>query len=232
MSHTAGMYDHPESENFVNGILENPQKEWTMQGQIKAGVDWGDPVGAPGEKFSYSDTGYVLLGNIIERASGVSLPVAVRTLLQLDKIAPGAIVWERGDSAPVPEERRVHQYFQGMDIFDWSPTIDLYGGGGLLASPKGMAEFFTALFSGEVFTKPETLEVMLSKEGLPEGSPYRLGVFDHKYDELHVYEHGGFWGTNVMYHPKSGTVIAGAVLKQSDYRQMISIMTGYLRNLE
>lgn len=111
------------------------------------------------------------------------------------------MVWERGDTVAVDESRRVHQYLHGTDTFNWSPTVDLYGGGGLVASPIGMAKFYQALFSGKVFKHPETLKLMLSDKGLPADSPYRLGVFAKDYNGTLVYQHGGFWGTLVMYEP-------------------------------
>lgn len=229
MSHTAGIFDHPSSEKFINSILSNPQKVWTRKEQIQAAIDWGEPVGAPGEKFVYSDTGYVILGDIIERAGGEHLPVAVRKLINYDKLNIHEAVWEIGDSKDVAAHTRVHQYLSGQDTYDWDPTMDMFGGGGLVASPTSMARFYHALFAGQVFEKPSTLTQMLSSSGLPDDSPYLLGVFKKDYQGLTVYEHGGFWGTSVMHHKPSGITIAGAALKQEDYRKMIDIMTAYLR---
>ena len=229
LAHTSGMFDHPKSDNFVVGFLEDPMKEWTREAQIRACVEWGDPVGKPGEKFSYSDTGYVLLGHIIEKATELPLPIAVRNYLKFDSYNLKNIVWERGDSADLKPGQRAHQYFQSKDTFNWNPSVDLYGGGGLVATPQSVAMFYKLLFSGEIFEKSETLELMLSPVGLPEESPYRLGVFEKDYEGTSVYEHGGFWGTLVMYEPTSNTVIAGAVLQQKDYGKLKEVMFKFLQ---
>ncbi|WP_462148213.1 serine hydrolase domain-containing protein [Pseudoalteromonas gelatinilytica] len=228
LSHTAGLYDHAQSDQYLAGIMANPQQDITMREQIKGCVEWGDPVGKPGERFSYSDTGYVLLGHIIERVTDLPLPEAVRQYLSFDKNHIENVVWERGDSVAVDESRRVHQYLHGTDTFNWSPTVDLYGGGGLVASPIGMAKFYQALFSGKVFKHPETLKLMLSDKGLPADSPYRLGVFAKDYNGTLVYQHGGFWGTLVMYEPTTQVVVAGAVTQQKDYAQLEKVMSDYL----
>ncbi|MCG9709095.1 MULTISPECIES: serine hydrolase domain-containing protein [unclassified Pseudoalteromonas] len=228
LSHTAGLYDHAQSEQYLAGIMANPQQDISMREQIKRCVEWGDPIGKPGQRFSYSDTGYVLLGHIIERVTDLPLPEAVRQYLSFDKNHIENVIWEQGDTVAVDESRRVHQYLHGTDTFNWSPTVDLYGGGGLVASPIGMAKFYHALFSGKVFKHPETLELMLSDKGLPADSPYRLGIFAKEYNDTLVYQHGGFWGTLVMYEPTSQVVVAGAVTQQKDYGQLEKVMSDYL----
>ncbi len=228
LSHTAGLFDHAQSPNFISAILKAPDTVWTRSEDIEAAVSWGDPVGAPGEKFFYSDTGYVLLGHIIERITGKPLPVAVRDLLRLDAHGLSDTVWERGDSATVPHARRAHQFMAGRDTYGWDPSVDLFGGGGLVATPRDVARFYDLLLAGAIFDKPETLALMLSGDGLPEASPYRLGIFEKDYGSVHVYEHGGFWGTLVLHEPASGITIAGAALRQEDYRTLVQAMVGFL----
>lgn len=228
LSHTAGLYDHAQNSKYIKAIMETPTNVWTRSEQIQAATLWGDPVGAPGEKFFYSDTGYLLLGNIIERASGMKLPLAVRDLLRLDQHGLSDTIWERGDSVSVAPARRAHQYMAEQDTHTWDPSVDLYGGGGLVATPRDVARYYDLLLSGQIFENPNTLKIMLSAEGLPDGSPYRLGIFEKDYGDVHVYEHGGFWGTLVLHEPSSGITIAGAALQQEDYPKLVKAMVGFL----
>lgn len=228
LSHTAGIYDHAQSNNYIAAIFEDPNRVWTRSEHLQAAVEWGDPVGAPGEKFFYSDTGYVLLGHIIERATGMPLAGAVREQLRLGRHGLTETVWERGDTVPVPHQMRAHQFMAGRDTYDWDPSIDLYGGGGLVATPGDVARYYDLLMAGRIFDKPETLALMLSAEGLPEDSPYRLGVFEREVGGSPVFEHGGFWGTSVFYDPSTGITVAGAALKQEDYRKLVGAITSFL----
>ncbi len=228
LSHTAGLFDHAQSPNFINGILEAPETVWTRAEHLQAAVEWGDPVGAPGEKFFYSDTGYVLLGHIIERTTGKRLAIAVRDLLRLDRHGLTETVWERGDAVPMPHQLRAHQFMAGRDTYGWDPSIDLFGGGGLVATPRDVARYYHLLMAGLIFDKPETLALMLSAEGLPQDSPYRLGVFERDIGGSPVFEHGGFWGTSVFHDPATGITVAGAALKQADYRKLVAAITGFL----
>ena len=230
LSHTAGLYDHAQSNNYIQAILKTPTKRWIRADQIQAAADWGDPVGAPREKFFYSDTGYLLLGHIIERTTGITLPLVVREQLRFDELELNETIWERGDSKTVPTARRAHQYMAGQDTHTWDPSVDLYGGGGIVATPRDVARFYNLLLGGKVFEQSETLQIMLSAEGLPTDSPYRLGIFEKDYGDVHVYEHGGFWGTLVFHEPSSGITIAGAALRQEDYPKLVKAMVSFLAN--
>lgn len=225
LSHTSGMADHAQTEQFLEQITGNPQGEWTRARDVGRLVEWTDPVGEPGAKFSYSDTGYVLLGAIVEQVTGQDLPDVVRVQLGFDRLGLAHTWWERYEP---PRGARAHQIFKGTDTYDWNPSMDLYGGGGLVASTTDVARFFDALLSGRVFDEPRTLEEMLSRRGLPEDSPYRHGLF--VYDQAAgSIGHSGFWGTLVMREPVSGRTIAGAVTDIGDYPAMKAALEAYVR---
>ena len=226
LSHTSGLADHAQAPQFLAAITGDPQGEWTRARDVARLVEWTDPVGVPGEKFSYSDTGYVLLGDIVETVTGQDLPDAVREQLGLDRLGLERTWWERYER---PDGRiRAHQVFKGRDTHDWNPSMDLYGGGGLVASTADVAAFFDALLAGRVFDKPETLAAMLSREGIPADSPYRHGLF--VYDKAAgSIGHSGFWGTLVMREPVSRRTIAGAVTDIADYPAMKALIEGYAR---
>jgi len=228
LSHTGGLVDHTHGKPFFETLLSDPTHHWTREEQIKGAVDWLDPLGAPGEKFSYSDTGYVLLGHIIEKRTSLTLAAAVRSYLALDSLGLKNTYWELVEDNPDAEARRAHQYFQGMDTHGWSATLDHYGGGGLVSTTQDMATFFSALFGGKVFKNKGTLDLMLSHDGLPTDSPYRLGIFEYEVDGVTFYEHSGFWGTLVMYVPAEKRAIAGAVLHQKHFKAMREAMVGVI----
>ncbi len=227
LSHTSGLADHAQAKQFIAAIKTDPATEWSRARDIARLVEWTDPMGAPGEKFAYSDTGYVLLGAIVEEVTGQDLPDAVRAQLGLDRLGLKDTYWERYE--PGRGRVRVHQIFEGDDTYAWNPSMDLFGGGGLVASTADIAAFFDALLQGRVFSKPATLQRMLSAEGLPAGSPYRLGLFDYDLKDAHGIGHSGFWGTLAMRDPVSGRTIAGAVTDIADYRKLKPLVEGYIR---
>jgi D-alanyl-D-alanine carboxypeptidase len=215
LTHTGGVFDHGEDPRYIAEIIEDPAREWTRGAQLKACVDWGDPVGEPGELFSYSDTGFILVGNIIERITGKTLAASVRQWLNFEKLGIKQTYWEQFEKAPV-DQNRAHQFYGSIDTYNWSPTIDLYGGGGLVATPADVALFFNKLLTGQVFKYADTLRRMLSEDRLPDTSPYRIGIFEHNIDGNAIYGHSGYWGTLVRHDPATNKTIAGAVIRGSD----------------
>lgn len=226
LSHTSGLADHAQAPQFIEVIKADPQTVWSREKDVQSLVDWTDPVAAPGDKYAYSDTGYVLLGAIIERVTGESLPEAVRAELALDKLGIPDTYWEQYE--PTNGRVRAHQWLDGLDTHAWSPTMDLYGGGGIVATTRDLTTFLDALLEGKVFRHAKTLALMKSSDGPPADSPYRLGIFAYDFDGVAAFGHSGFWGTIVATEPVSGQTIAGAVTDRSDYPRLKSIVTDYV----
>ena len=110
LQHTSGLYDYASDVDFQTIVLGDPERHWTRADQVLMAMEGGDPLGEPGEVFAYSDTGYVLLGDIIERATGDTLAAAFRELLRFDELGLRLDVagghrarsgWRAADGQPV-----------------------------------------------------------------------------------------------------------------------------------
>lgn len=231
LSHTSGLADHAQTPEYLQRVFSSPHREWTREQQISACMEWSDPVGLPGKQYAYSDTGYLILGEIIELTLNMPLPVAVRGLLKLDEGDYDTLHWEAGDNQVPDQFVRAHQYMEGRDTYTWSPSIDLFGGGGIVASPKDVARFYHQLFSGRVYHSHVNLKTMLSDAMLPEDSPYRLGVFEKDVGGRVFYQHSGFWGTLVIIDPNNKRVMAGAVTRNEDFKKLSELMTEFIAEL-
>ena len=202
LRHSAGFFDHTHAPEFFEKVFSFPLYEWTRTAQIQLGVEKGDRIGSPGKQFSYSDMGYVILGELIEIYTGKSLDGGIKELLGLEKLGLVRTDFERMDSQT--DQQRIHQYFQGKDTYDFSHTMDYYGGGGILSNTADLIDFFQALFQGKIFDNPATLELML-KPGTYPIKPkldYGMGMFKVQVNNMDAYCHSGFWGTQVLYIPK------------------------------
>ena len=105
LDHTSGLYDYASSDAYDDVNTYDPTHQWTAREQLQFAMDHGAPVGPPGEKYHYSDTGYVLLGEILQRVTGDTLPGAVRGLLHFDRLGLADTWWEKLESAR-PVRRR------------------------------------------------------------------------------------------------------------------------------
>jgi len=208
LSHTSGLWEHPADPRYGEAIEANPQRVWTPDEVVRLTVEWGDPVGPPGAQWSYSDTGYILLGRIIEDLTGQPLGVAVRRLVNYDKLGLKATWWEISETAPAATGDRAHQYYGDSDTHDWNPSLDLYGGGGIICDAKDLGLFTRKLMKGRVFAKPATLGLMIG-EGAPN---YRLGLMNVELGPYLGWGHTGFWNTFSFYVPSLDLTLSGCVL--------------------
>ena len=222
LTHSSGLFDHTSDPRFEEAILADPRHRWTRAEQVRAAVEWGDPHGAPGGIYTYCDTGYVLLGAIIERTSGRPLAAAVRELLGFERLGLRATWWETLEPPPEQLPPRAHQFLGELDSFGFDPSFDLYGGGGIAATVGDLARFWRALFGGGVFADPSSLETMLTtfdglqplpdagERALPPGA-YRMGVWAVEVGGRATWRHSGFWGTSATYVPELDLVVAATV---------------------
>jgi D-alanyl-D-alanine carboxypeptidase len=231
LTHTSGLFDHSSGPQYEEAILADPQRQWTPAEQLRAAVEWGDPLAGPGEVYSYCDTGYVLLGEIIEGASGKPLAAAVHQLLDFHELGLAATWWEHFESAPPGLPARAHQLFGDLDTFDFNPSFDLYGGGGLVATVGDLARFWRELFGAGVFREPKSLVVMRTTvdgvRALPDADPgsqppgaYRMGIWELDVAGRQAYRHTGFWGTSATFVPDLGLVVA-ATVNQHQAKQVL-----------
>lgn len=227
LSHTAGFADHAQTPEFLDDIRTHRGAGWSRERVVGRLVAWTDPVAAPGERYAYSDTGYVLLGALIEQVTGRPLAEAVRTQLDFEGLGLTTTWWE-GEESPAGRAR-VRQVYEGIDTHDWDPSMDRFGGGGLVASARDMAVFFAALFEGRVFERAETLALMRSAQGLPTDSPYRLGLLDYRDNGVPAEGHSGFWGTLALHAPASGRTIAGGVVDRTDMPRLRTLVHALAR---
>jgi D-alanyl-D-alanine carboxypeptidase len=179
--------------------------------QVHWAMNHGRPMGEPGERYAYSDTGYILLGEIVERSSGVPLPQTVRTLLDFDRLALDETYWESLEPAPPGITGRAHQYIGDLDGYGLDPSFDLYGAAGLLSTVDDLSAFYRALLQGELFTRPETLATMLEIPASNAGPQAGMGIFRHDVAGTTCWRHAGMWGTFVVTCPDIDVTVAASI---------------------
>lgn len=209
LSHTSGLADHTGDERAAAAILADPQHRWTREEQIALCVTWFDPLDAPGAYYSYSDTGYIILGGIIERITGQNLAAAVRDLDAYDRLGLAHTWWEYLEEPPgATADLRAHQYYGAYDTRDWHASFDLYGGGGIVTNARELALFLRKLLQGEVFQREETLAAMTGG-GTAE---YRLGLMCTELAGRLAWGHQGFWNTFAFHVPTLDVTVAGSIM--------------------
>ncbi|WP_425071009.1 serine hydrolase domain-containing protein [Sagittula sp. S175] len=208
--HSSGPADHAKTVSYQAAVFADPGRIWTRADQLAVLREATEPTGLPGARFHFSDTGYAILGGIVERQTGLPLGQAVRDLLRLDETA---MRWK--GELPADGAARAHPWIGETNTFAIHGSIDAHGGGGIVARVEATARAYAALIGGSVFDDPQTLEVMLAAPDHPEGSPYRMEFHADHLDGVAAYRHAGFWGIEALALPKQRLVIVATVLNHS-----------------
>jgi CubicO group peptidase (beta-lactamase class C family) len=157
----------------------------------------------PGEKFSYHQSGYRLLGKIIERLAkksyagflkeNVFVPLGM-TATQFGGTEAAVIKWR----SPASYNRESGE-LRGW-LYPFTPRD--YPAAGLNSSAVDLAKFFSALAAGK-FLKPESLRNMWSAVRLNDGSEkaYGLGWTVDQHKGLQVVGHEGGGAIWVAHFP-------------------------------
>ncbi len=222
LTHTGGLFDFADADIYTEKILGDPNHRWTRTEQLEAAMEWGDPYGPPGEVYRYCDTGYILLGEILEQVTGRTMPDAVRQLVGYDRLGLRSTWFETLEARPEGVPEPAHQFWLGVDVTTIDPSQDLYGGGGLASTVGDLAVFFRAVFTGAVFDDPSTVDTMLTTLEVRRAGPdyfgselkvgeYRMGVTVTQMGGHTVFRHGGFFGTTAAYVPDLDLAIGATV---------------------
>ncbi|MBD3624414.1 MAG: beta-lactamase family protein [Rhodobacteraceae bacterium] len=230
LMHAGGLADHAESPAYLGAILADPGHVWTRTEQVALMLELGPPLSHPGTDFAYSDTGYVLLGGIVERATGQPLGPVVRDLLRWDALGLPHVRWEGEPPAQGPA--RAHQWMDGFDTTSIHGSIDAFGGGGIVASIEDAARLYAALVCGATFDRPDTLDLMLATPGRPAGSPYRMGLFGGEGESDRVFRHVGYWGLHAAVLPDRQVAIAAVGLDRAMTQEITQMVESLARALQ
>ena len=211
LQHTSGLFDHSTADLYEQKLFSDPGHRWTRLEQVRLAMSSGDPVASPGRRYSYSDTGYVLLGQIIESVDGRRQAAAYRHLLRFRRLGLRATYFETLEPTPRVPGRQAHQYFGDLDttaVLDASH--DLYGGGGLVSTAADLNRFIRALFEGRVVSR-RSLAVMTTPSRQSGEDYYGMGIRRISTAAGTCFGHGGFWGSLTFFCPRRDLAISVTV---------------------
>lgn len=146
---------------------------------------------APGEKWSYSNSGYVLLGKIIEEVSGKSWTDFLRERI----FKPLNLIHTDIDDNRTIVPGHVEGYQKVGDEIIHAPMVDMshpYGGGSIYSSVDDLAKWDEALYTNKLISK-SSLEQCFTPVVLNNGktAPYGFGWMVQQFLGRKEIHHGG-----------------------------------------
>ncbi len=222
LNHSSGLPEYFEGKAFPDSLKKDPDTPRKPE-ELLAFVFDKKPLFSTGKGWAYSDTDYVVVGLVFEKATGKPLfDEITRRLLQplkLDRTIPS-------DSRRLPEMAVGYSMpkspfgVEGRMIrdgkFAFNPQFE-YAGGGLASTPEDLAKWAKALYEGKAFQKKETLDALLAGVDSPaargggKNQKYGLGVQIRETEWGTSYGHGGWfpgYRSEVEYFPKYKVAVA------------------------
>ena len=219
MAHRSGLQRYEFKPEFARDLKADPERVWKPADLL--GYVLGDePLFAPGADFTYSDTNYILVGLLIERATGKSLYSEVRERLlaplELDGVVPadsrsvpGLVQGHAGSQDPLGLPDRV---LDAQGRFCINPQFE-WAGGGFATTGGDLARWGCALYAGNVLDDAQRAAMLTGEEApeLGKGVRYGLGAILRTTEHGPAVGHSGFFPgymSELRFWPEHGIAVA------------------------
>jgi CubicO group peptidase (beta-lactamase class C family) len=187
LSHTAGTTDYPQDFDFRRDFTEDELLKRAAQIPLAF---------QPGERWMYSNMGYVMLGILIGKVTGkfygdflqerIFKPLGMTTARVINE---ADIIPNRSDGYRLVKGELKHQ--------EWvSPVMNTTADGSLYFTILDLIKWDAALYTGKLLKKA-SLDLMWTPATLNDGKPnkneYGFGWWSRNTNGHRVIEHGGAW---------------------------------------
>ncbi|MEP7360147.1 MAG: serine hydrolase domain-containing protein [Chloroflexota bacterium] len=197
LSHTSGVFNLYESPDYASLVVSHPHRTWTPQDVLDNLA--GTPYCAPGVCYHYSNTGFILLGLVIEAQTGKPFGTVLRQRF-LDPLSLNATYFQ-GDGPPPANSARGYRAPNGEvsaidDGSDYRPTESegtvIWAAGGIVASAPDIARWGRALYGGQVVSADALAQMTdFVFEPGAEGGYYGLGTRQRSLHGINMEGHTG-----------------------------------------
>jgi D-alanyl-D-alanine carboxypeptidase len=171
LCHRSGIPDYGDVEDYHDAVCTHPYAPWTASQILEVTLNRGSRFD-PGNGWAYSNTGYMLLRQILESVCAGSFREVVRNLVTVPLGLTDTFIAERMEdwSGCVPGfGREVHPHGELLDVrnryhFGWvAPGV-------AISTVEDTTQFFDALFAGKIL-KESSLQMMLTLTRVPGEHP-------------------------------------------------------------
>ena len=177
LQHTSGLPDYLD-DSLIQQVIADPLAHRDSYLLVQAALRHPS-LFTPGERFSYSNTNYLVAALLIEKVTGRPYGEEIerrilRPLHLNETFVPGD---ETGIRGPHPNGYiRTDPDQQPMDFTRFNPSV-AGAAGGMNSSGRDLNRFFAALISGRLLKAAELREMMRTRPtGRPSEYEYGLGL--------------------------------------------------------
>ncbi|MHC4991409.1 MAG: serine hydrolase domain-containing protein [Planctomycetota bacterium] len=201
LNHTSGIPRYVMLPQFVAAMGENPDRRWRPV-ELLAFVFDQEPLFAAGEGWSYADTNFLVVGVIIEKATGDSCYNQIHQRVvrprELWDIVPTTSRDVLGFAGGYVDPRRNLLGLEQAAVvqggrYVFNPQFE-WAGGGFASTPRDLARWAAQLYGGDVLGEAgrKAMRTTVAAQ-LGPGSRYGLGMMERPSDLGTVIGHSGYF---------------------------------------
>lgn len=244
LAHTSGIDDYFESRNPKNKsvlaeISKNPQQFWKPADLLDFTRKNQKALAKPGEMFHYSDTGYILLGLLLENISGKSFEKLLHEKLFEPLRMENSYMHLRSAPARKSNLALSTMMLGAKDVTRFRSVSADWAGGGIITTTEDLLLFQRALASGKLVSQ-RTYESMKGAAKFIDGIHYGFGLMTVKYGEMSVlmpktpdlHGHSGLLSTLMFYSPDYDTHIIANLGSTEDIGDTFEMMFWLMRTIK
>jgi D-alanyl-D-alanine carboxypeptidase len=176
LNHTSGIYDYLRTLAFPPSpeFFANRWRTYSADELVQRALAHPSAPDTPGTVYAYTNTGYIMLGEIVAKVTGRSYADEIRRRLIRPLGLSGTYVPESRPGIPGPHP---HGYVLGpqglVDYTEWNSSV-MGAAGQMISTTADLNRFFAALLGGRLL--PRRLLTDMETPGVRDGS-YGLGLF-------------------------------------------------------
>ncbi len=221
LNHTSGLYDcfWP----MVDKIIHDQKTTMSVKDVLRWGKENKKPDFKPGEGFSYTDTNYYLLGLIIEKVTGMSLPEALRHHI-FEPLGMKHSHMLHHDRPMEESDYPIADFLiRGVNLtpVEAYGTID-FGGGCVVSTLEEQLTFMRALKENRLLREETFTRMKNDTRRFSVGIAYGYGIMSFVTvpvlmpKRFNMWGHPGVTGAFSFYHPTLDTYVIGT-FNNADY---------------
>lgn len=230
VAHTSGAADYFEDpvssgSPFMKEVINHPETVWTPEALLGFSRDFQKPINQPGKVFHYSDTGYILLGLLIEELTGKPFHESLHEEF-FEPLGMGdTYLLFCSEPANQPNQPIRKFWLNGTEASSFTSVSCDWAGGGIVTTPQDLLKFQMALRKGRLVRERTLKEMENCPNKFRSGIYYGLGMMEIHFEEFffllkglpRVTGHIGILATHMFYEKETDTHI---LMNFGDTKQM------------
>lgn len=241
LGHTSGIADYFEGPVlsgplFLRRVLSNPDEHWTPDKLVDFTREHQQAVGVPGTVFHYSDTGYLLLGQIIERVTGQSFHDNLHDHIFRPLGMDDSYLLFYSEPHRQPHQPIQDIWINKVECSRFRSLSCDWAGGGIVSTAGDLYRFQRALRKGELLQADTLRKFDAFDNRFRRGIRYGLGMMEIRFDEMlfllkgwpRLKGHLGIVATHMLYDPVHDAHVimnfGSSALMEHSFRVLFQIM--------